>query len=121
MLDHVGLDVRDTKKAKEFYLAALKPLGYELFMEWEKWVGFAVNGKPDLWLREGSQTAPGIHIAFRADNRRLVDEFYKAALAAGGKDNGAPGIREIYHSNYYGAFVLDPDGHNIEVVCHEEQ
>lgn len=64
---------------------------------------------------------PGVHIAFRADTRKLVDEFYKAALAAGGKDNGAPGIREIYHPNYYGAFVLDPDGHNIEAVCHETE
>lgn len=121
MLDHIGFDVTDTQKAKEFYLAALKPLGYELFMEWEKWVGFAVNGKPDLWLKEGSKTAPGIHIAFRTENRKLVDEFYKAALAAGGKDNGAPGIREVYHPNYYGAYVIDPDGHNIEVVCHEPE
>lgn len=121
MLDHIGLDISDIKKAKEFFLAALKPLGYELFMEWEKWVGLAVNGKPDFWLKEGKQTTPPIHVAFRADNRKLVDEFYKAALAAGGKDNGAPGIREIYHPNYYGAFVLGPDGHNIEAVCHDPE
>jgi catechol 2,3-dioxygenase-like lactoylglutathione lyase family enzyme len=118
MLDHIGLDVSDIKKAKEFFLAALKPLGYELFMEWEKWVGLAVAGKPDFWLKEGKHTTPPIHIAFRADNRKLVDEFYKAAIAAGGEDNGAPGIREVYHPNYYGAFVLGPDGHNIEAVCH---
>ncbi len=121
MLDHVGFDVSNTKKAKEFYLAALKPLRYELFMEWEKWLGFAVDGKPDFWLKEGKVTTPSVHIAFRASSRRLVDEFYEAAIAAGGKDNGAPGIREIYHPNYYGAFVLDPDGHNIEVVCHESE
>jgi predicted lactoylglutathione lyase len=119
MLDHIGFDVTDIKKAKEFYLAALNPLGYSIFMEWEKWLGLAVNGKPDFWLKEGKQTAPAIHIAFRADHRKLVDEFYKAAIAAGGKDNGAPGIREIYHPHYYGAFVIAPDGHNIEVVCHE--
>lgn len=121
MLDHIGLDVSDIKKAKEFFLVALKPLGYELFMEWEKWVGLAVNGKPDFWLKEGKQITPPIHIAFRANNRKLVDEFYKAAIAAGGKDNGAPGIREIYHPNYYGTFILGPDGHNIEAVCHDPE
>jgi len=119
MLDHIGLDVSDIKQAKEFYAAVLKPLGYEIFMEWEKWVGFAINGKPDFWLREGTQTTPAIHVAFRAESRALVNEFYKAAIVAGGKDNGAPGIREIYHPNYYGAFVLGPDDHNIEAVCHE--
>ena len=82
------------------------------------WVS-AVEGKPDLWLRAGHKTTPIIHIAFRTQSRALVDAFYAAAIAAGGKDNGAPGIREIYHPNYYGAFVLDPDGHNIEAVCHE--
>lgn len=121
MLDHIGVDVSDIGKAKHFYLAALKPLGYELFMEWEKWVGLAVAGKPDFWLRAGGKTAPSIHVAFRAQSRALVDEFYAAAIAAGGRDNGVPGIREIYHPNYYGAFVLDSDGHNIEVVCHEEE
>jgi predicted lactoylglutathione lyase len=121
MLDHVGLEVSDIKKAKEFYLIVLKPLGYEIFMEWEKWVGFAVNGKPDFWLKEGNKTTPAVHIAFCAENRKLVDKFYEAALAAGGKDNGAPGIREVYHPNYYGAFVIDPDGHNIEAVCHDPE
>lgn len=121
MLDHIAIDVSDIKAAKVFFLAALKPLGYELFLEWEKWVGLAVNGYPDFWLMEGKQTTPPIHIAFRADHRKLVDEFYQAALAAGGKDNGAPGIREIYHPNYYGAFVLGPDGHNIEAVCHNPE
>jgi catechol 2,3-dioxygenase-like lactoylglutathione lyase family enzyme len=119
MLDHIGLDVSDINRSKAFYVHALKPLGYEIFMEWDKWLGFAIDGKPDFWLKQGIQTKPGIHIAFRARNRLLVDKFYGAALAAGGTDNGAPGIREIYHPHYYGAFVLDPDGHNIEVVCHE--
>ena len=118
MLDHIVLEVSDSKKAKAFYLAALKPLNYEIVMEWETYIGFGVNGKPDFWLKEGKKVAPAIHVAFRADNRKLVDEFYKAALAVGGTDNGAPGIREKYHPNYYGAFVLGPDGHNIEAVCH---
>jgi catechol 2,3-dioxygenase-like lactoylglutathione lyase family enzyme len=119
MLDHIGFDVSDFKKSKEFYLQALKPLGYELFMEWEQWAGFGVNGKPDLWIRGGSKMTPAIHVAFRAQNRSIVDLFHKAALAAGGVDNGPPGPREIYHPNYYGAFVLDPDGNNIEAVCHD--
>lgn len=121
MLDHVGLEITDLKKVKEFFLAAFKPLGYELFWECENWIGLAVNHNPDFWLKKGEQTTPPIHITFRADHRKLVDEFYQAALAAGGKDHGAPGIRDIYHSNYYGAFVLGPDGHNIEVVCHEPE
>lgn len=118
MLDHIGLDVNDITKSKAFYLKALKPLGYEIFMEWEQWVGFAVNGKPDFWLKAGSQTTPHIHIAFRAESRASVDQFYQAAIAAGGKDNGKPGIREEYHPHYYSAFVIGPDGHNIEAVTH---
>lgn len=90
-------------------------------MGWEKWVGLAIDGKPDFWLRAGVKTTPAVHVAFRAQSRALVDQFYKAAIAAGGKDNGAPGIREIYHPTYYGAFVLDPDGHNIEAVCHDAE
>ncbi len=121
MLDHIGLDVSDLSKSKTFYIQALKPLGYEIFMEWEKWVGLGVNGKPDFWLREGAQTLPIIHVAFRAESPALVDEFYKAAIATGGQDNGAPGIREIYHPHYYGAFVIGPDGHNIEAVCHNAE
>lgn len=119
MLDHIGFDVKDIQRSKAFYLKALQPLGYELFMEWEKWVGLSVNGKPDFWIREGSLVNPPLHIAFRADSRTIVDQFYQAAMAAGGKDNGKPGIREQYHPNYYGAFIIDLDGHNIEAVCHE--
>lgn len=118
MLDHIGLDVGNIQKSKAFYLKALAPLGYSIFMEWEKWVGFAVEDKPDFWLKAGEKVTSAIHIAFRAENRKLVNQFYDAAIAAGGKDNGKPGIREVYHPHYYGAFVLDPDGHNIEAVCH---
>ena len=81
-------------------------------------LGFGVPPKPDFWVAEGKPSEPRIHIAFHAENRKLVDEFYRAALAAGGRDNGPPGPRPHYHENYYGAFVLDPDGHNIEAVCH---
>jgi catechol 2,3-dioxygenase-like lactoylglutathione lyase family enzyme len=83
-------------------------------------LGYGVAPKPDFWVAEGTPNAPPIHIAFRADSHAQVDAFYKAAIAAGGRDNGAPGPRPHYHANYYGAFVLDPDGHNIEAVCHGE-
>jgi predicted lactoylglutathione lyase len=121
MLDHVGVEVRNLETSKEFYLQALKPLGYELFLEHEKWVGFAVNGKPDFWLKESHNEISSVHIAFCAQNRQIVNQFYEAALMAGGKDNGKPGLREHYHPNYYGAFVFDPNGHNIEAVCHEPE
>jgi catechol 2,3-dioxygenase-like lactoylglutathione lyase family enzyme len=118
MLDHIGIDVQNYERSKAFYKAALAPLGYELIMEVQGWAGFGADGKPDFWIQGGKQTVPRIHVAFRSDNRAKVRAFYAAALTAGGKDNGPPGIREIYHPNYYGAFVIDLDGHNIEVVCH---
>ena len=125
MIDHTGLQVTDPLKSKHFYTKALEPLGYKLMMEIPKEYtkgkavyGYGVPPKPDFWVSEGTPNLPRIHIAFRADNRRQVDEFYKAALAAGGKDNGAPGPRPHYHKDYYGGFVLDPDGHNVEAVCH---
>lgn len=117
MLDHVGIDVQNYEESKTFYQAALAPLGYELIMEVQGWAGFGVGGKPDFWIRGGKPTVPRVHVAFRGDNRVKVRAFYHAALKAGGKDNGPPGIREIYHPHYYGAFVIDPDGHNIEAVC----
>ena len=80
--------------------------------------GYGKDGKPFFWFGDKEKVGKGFHIAFAVDKRKLVDAFYKAALAAGGKDNGAPGLRPHYHSNYYGAFVHDPDGHNVEVVCH---
>jgi catechol 2,3-dioxygenase-like lactoylglutathione lyase family enzyme len=124
MLDHTGFPVSDYARSKAFYLQALAPLGYALVMEVQQdendspAAGFGAGGKPDLWIGgEGGLQRP-IHIAIAAPNRAAVDAFHRAALAAGGKDNGAPGLRPHYHSNYYAAFVLDPDGHNIEAVCH---
>lgn len=126
MIDHTGLVVRNPSKSREFYLGALAPLGYKLLVEVPKEytdgmvvLGFGQPPKPDFWIEEGTPNEPRIHIAFRATNRKQVDDFYKAALAAGGKDNGGPGLRPEYHEKYYGAFVLDPDGHNIEAVCHD--
>ncbi len=126
MIDHSGLNVSNPVKSRHFYDSALAPLGYKMMVEIPKEFtggsvvcGYGVPPKPDFWLSEGKPQQPHIHIAFRADNHAQVDAFYKAALAAGGKDNGAPGPRPHYHENYYGAFVLDPDGHNIEAVCHD--
>ena len=124
MLDHAGFPVSDYARSKAFYLQALAPLGYALVMEVQQHehdapaAGFGANGKPDLWIGgEGGLQRP-IHIAIAAQDRAAVDAFYRAAIAAGGKDNGAPGLRPHYHPNYYAAFVLYPDGHNIEAVCH---
>jgi catechol 2,3-dioxygenase-like lactoylglutathione lyase family enzyme len=124
-IDHTSLSVSDFAKAKAFYAAALAPLGITVLMEFAKAVtgnvdvaGLGSNGKPFFWLADAGKTSPRIHLAFVADSRAQVDAFYKAAMAAGGKDNGAPGLRPMYHPNYYGAFVLDADGHNIEAVCH---
>ena len=124
MIDHLGLAVSDFAKSKEWYAKALAPIGYKVMMEFpaEQAGGQPVAGlgdtKPDLWLAGGGPTQPHTHIALAVKSRSLVDAFYKAALAAGGRDNGPPGIRAHYHPDYYGAFVLDPDGHNVEVVCH---
>jgi catechol 2,3-dioxygenase-like lactoylglutathione lyase family enzyme len=124
MLDHTGFPVSDYAQSKAFYLQALAPLGYALIIEVQQHendhpaAGFGANGKPDLWIGgEGGLQRP-IHIAIAAQDRAAVDAFHRAAIAAGGKDNGAPGLRPHYHPNYYAAFVLDPDGHNIEAVCH---
>ncbi len=119
MLDHISLAVSDAVVSKTFYLEALAPLGYEVVMEFNGAVGLGAAGKPDLWLQQGARTTPRLHIAFTAPDRASVDAFHAAALRAGGVDNGAPGLREHYHPSYYGAFVLDPDGHNIEAVCHQ--
>ena len=124
MIDHTGLTVSDFAKSREFYAKALAPLGYKVMMEFSAAqtgsVDYAGLGetKPDFWMAKGPPNSPRLHIAFAARSRATVDAFYKAALAAGGRDNGPPGIRAHYHPNYYGAFVLDPDGHNIEAVCH---
>ena len=126
MIDHTGLTVSDFGKSKTFYARALAPIGYEAIMELSAaatghggGAGFGVPPKPDFWIAGGEPNVPPVHIAFRVASRALVDAFYGAAIAAGGRDNGAPGLRPRYHPNYYGAFVLDPDGHNIEAVCHD--
>lgn len=125
MLDHIGLYVSNLDAAKAFYAAALAPLGYEVIMDFEhegkRHVGLGAGGKPDFWLQQGQATKPHLHICFRADTRGKVDAFYKAALAAGGRDNGKPGLRPHYHPNYYGAFAFDGEGHNIEAVCHSPE
>lgn len=121
IIDHIGLAVSDHAQSKDFYSKALTPLGVEEAMEFEGWSGFGKGGKPEFWFGVGRGVQQPTHIAFAADNRREVDSFYEAAIAAGGKDNGAPGIRENYHADYYAAFVFDPDGHNIEVVCHKPE
>jgi catechol 2,3-dioxygenase-like lactoylglutathione lyase family enzyme len=118
MIDHMGLLVADLDASVAFYTRALAPLGYEIVMRGEQFVGFGVAGKPDFWLATGKPTDK-LHVAFRARSRAEVRAFHGAALAAGGKDNGPPGVRAMYHPSYYGAFVHDPDGHNIEAVCHE--
>jgi len=118
MLDHVTLHVSDLAASKAFYTAALAPLGYAVVMEFPQAAGLGVGGKPDFWIAIGGPTKPQAHVAFHAADRVTVDAFYAAAIAAGGRDNGAPGLRPHYHPNYYGAFVLDPDGQNIEAVCH---
>jgi len=120
MLDHISIYVTDYKKSKEIYLKALQPLGYELLMEFGEIAGLGADKKADLWISKAEHVKP-THLAFRAKNRQMVDEFYKAALAAGAKDNGAPGLRTNYHKDYYGAFVLDQDGNNFEAVCHEAE
>lgn len=120
MIDHVGVPVSDYARSKRFYEQALAPLGYVTVMEFGDAAGLGAGGKPDLWIAKG---APGasLHIAIVSDSRAGVDAFYKAALAAGGKDNGAPGLRPQYHPTYYGAFVFDPDGNNLEAVCHKPE
>jgi catechol 2,3-dioxygenase-like lactoylglutathione lyase family enzyme len=119
MLDHTGINISNVEKSKEFYAQILVSLGYELSSEFNNAMAcFGIDGEPDFWIMQGEVNTPRIHIAFRAQNRDVVREFYAAALEVGARDNGAPGLRTHYHPDYYAAFVLDPDGHNIEAVCH---
>ena len=125
MIDHTGINVSDFERSKDFYTNSLAPLGYQLLHEFDTAgtgsataAGFGIDGKPDFWIFQGDVNTPRIHIAFHAETREVVQAFYSAALKAGGRDNGAPGRRTHYHPDYYGAFVLDPDEHNIEAVCH---
>jgi catechol 2,3-dioxygenase-like lactoylglutathione lyase family enzyme len=126
VIDHVGLRVVDYPRALRFFEDALAPLGIAVVMKVTKeetggyeGAGFGRDGKPSFWISAGGRTAPGVHIAFVADDRAAVNAFFEAALAAGAADNGVPGVRAHYHPHYYAAFVLDPEGHNIEAVCHK--
>jgi catechol 2,3-dioxygenase-like lactoylglutathione lyase family enzyme len=128
MLDHVGFAVTDAERSRAFYEAALAPLGISLIMtatpdQTEAGGtahGFGSNGKPYFWIGDNERVGEGTLVALAVDSRALVDAFYEAAMAAGGRDHGPPGLRPHYHPNYYGAFVLDPDGNNIEAVCHKD-
>jgi len=118
VIDHLSLEVADYERSKAFYVEALGPLDYELLMEFDGNVaGLGVKGKPDFWVVGGAASGTA-HVAFASPDRATVDAFHSAALAAGGTDNGQPGLRQLYHEHYYGAFVRDPDGNNVEAVCH---
>jgi catechol 2,3-dioxygenase-like lactoylglutathione lyase family enzyme len=124
MIDHVGFPVSDYAASKAFYEKSLAPLGYGLIMEIGEnemgapAAGFGIGGNPDFWIGGEGNVGNPVHVAITARDRSAVDAFHAAALAAGGQDNGAPGLRPHYGPNYYAAFVLDPDGHNIEAVCY---
>ena len=119
MIDHVILNVKEMETSRTFYEKALAPLGYTVLMSYPEGAGFGDAGKPVFWVARREPANTGVHVAFQATRRALVDAFHTAAIAAGGRDNGKPGLREGYHPSYYGAFVLDPDGNNIEAVCHD--
>jgi catechol 2,3-dioxygenase-like lactoylglutathione lyase family enzyme len=128
VIAHVGIQVSDIERSKKFYAQALEPIGYQMLREYgvtpERPAASAGFGEPpraDLWLYQGKPNVASTHIAFLVAKRAVVDDFYRAALAAGGKNNGAPGLRPKYSANYYGAFVLDPDGYNIEAMCREAE
>ena len=128
MIDHIGLAVSNMERAKAFYLNALKSLGIGVIMEvsaeetgGDAHAGFGKDNKAFFWIGGGAKPKGGTHDAFTAHTRAEVDAFYHSALAAGGRDNGAPGLRPYYHAHYYGAFVFDPDGNNIEAVCHRPE
>jgi catechol 2,3-dioxygenase-like lactoylglutathione lyase family enzyme len=121
MIDHVTANVSDIERAKRFYEQALGPLGYSMRVEFESAAGFgAGEGMPDFWIGSSSERG-ATHVAFTASDRGSVDAFFEAAVAAGGKDNGTPGVREHYHESYYAAFVHDADGNNVEAVCHKPE
>jgi catechol 2,3-dioxygenase-like lactoylglutathione lyase family enzyme len=122
-LDHVGINVSDYARSRDFYERALAPLGVSLLMEpAEGHCGFGTGGKPWFWISVGRESVSrNVHVAFAAPDRAAVDAFHAAALEAGGTDNGAPGVRELYHPDYYGAYILDPDGNNVEAVSHRPE
>jgi catechol 2,3-dioxygenase-like lactoylglutathione lyase family enzyme len=118
MIDHVGIRVADLARSTTFYRRALEPLGYAVLVEFEYGVGLGLDGKPDLWLYPGVPPSDPVHVALAGPDRAAVRAFHAAALAAGGRDAGEPRLRPEYHPQYYGAFVRDPDGYNLEAVCH---
>jgi catechol 2,3-dioxygenase-like lactoylglutathione lyase family enzyme len=118
MLDHVSLSVTNVARSQDFYAKALAPLGYALVSQYEGGFGIGAEGGSTVWVAAGPAQKPIAHLAFRAKDRKQVDAFYRAAVAAGGAENGKPGMRQDYSPTYYAAFVLDPDGNNIEAVCH---
>ncbi len=121
MFDHLGIGVTDLNASRKFFLEALAPLGVGVVMEVSDAIGLGHGRKPSFWLGAAEARPAPLHLAFVAENRAQVHEFYRRALAAGGKDNGAPGLRPHYHATYYAAFVIGPDGHNIEAVCHKAE
>jgi catechol 2,3-dioxygenase-like lactoylglutathione lyase family enzyme len=123
MFDHIGLNVRDYAKSRAFYERALAPLGFRVVMasDERKGAGFGEERKPEFWVSEREPVGTGTHIAFACADRATVDAVHAAALDAGGRDNGQPGLREHYHPTYYAAFVIDPDGNNLEAVCHRAE
>ena len=121
ILDHIGFNASDYQASKVFYSKALQPLGIEVALEGDGWTMFGRPGQPQFWIGSFGPPPGPVHVAFAAKDREQVRAFYQAAMAAGGKDNGAPGIREQYHPNYYGAFIIGPDGHNLEAVCHSPE
>jgi catechol 2,3-dioxygenase-like lactoylglutathione lyase family enzyme len=120
MIDHTAVNVSDLEASKRFYDKALKPLGYSLTFEVGDFLGYAEGPMPSFGVVRRDPTGGG-HVAFSCDDRAMVDAFYEAATKAGGRDNGAPGVREHYHASYYAAFVHDLDGNNIEAVCHKPE
>ena len=121
MIDHIVVNVRNLKESRRFYDQALAPLGYRLVKEFPGGIGYGMGAKADFWMMQRDPHSEAVHVAFACGTRSLVDAFHAAAVSAGGRDFGRPGIRVHYHADYYGAFVLDPDGNNIEAICHEAQ
>ena len=121
MYDHISLKVKDFKKSKRFYEKALAPLGFEVQSEDGSSAGFGSGETTGLWISQGTPASSAVHVAFASPSRKAVDGFYAAAMEAGGRDNGRPGLRESYSPTYYAAFVHDPDGNNIEAVCHAKK
>jgi catechol 2,3-dioxygenase-like lactoylglutathione lyase family enzyme len=116
VIDHIALDVRDLEKSRRFYEQTLRPLGYGIVSESDSFCGLGSENQTKLGLRSGGSSGP-VHFAFTAPDRPTVNAFHEAAIRAGGRDNGQPGVRAQYHESYYAAFVLDPDGNNVEAVC----